>query len=253
MNADIKPLERRRPGPKGIDQKTVFEAADGIWQGGQGPVPTIQGVRAILGTGSTVKLGEFLAMWRARHLGAMSAPAIPKALAKAVNDHFEVVRSEIENNFQALINATEHENSTLLESLADVESQLEEAQAELMEVRQGHSELVGRVCEQAENIQQLRADLAAVNEINLKAQVATTQAQTELEFHLQRLATTEIELDITKRQYADSQQELEATRLDLATTRESLAGAQIRVGEFQQQRDSHFALAPTALPEVTKP
>lgn len=165
---------------RGITENDVHSAADAILQTGERP--TVERIRAHLGTGSPNTVTRWLETWWqalglrvARHTTAIAIPAAPDAVGQLAQQLWE----------QALAAADSHAQA----GVADAHRQVEQLREELMTQDHARETRVGEFVQQAERAIQ-RAELAEQRLVDLQHAVEAQHARIA-ELTGQRLAQQE--------------------------------------------------------------
>jgi len=181
----------------GITYQEVSAAADSLIA--EGDNPTIQKIRAKLGTGSPNTIHRHLTTWRAAApVKERKAPELPAELQAALVQEFErqaaEVRAELENK---LIEA-----QTEASELAETGEQLETDMNELRELNQSISDesqrLEALAEERAKEIRKLEAELAKERDAAEKVRVQLAKALNKTEIQAERITTQEDRISTLK-------------------------------------------------------
>lgn len=216
----------KRPGPKPFDRMLVYKAADEIWNGGKGPVPGLKEVLARV-KGATQTVSDALQDWRLSRLGISSAPPVPTAIAKALNDHFESLRREMEAHWQGVVDAGRNDIQTLNECLAERDDEIEVLRGEREQARSSRDEVVGQQRQLSQELELARKSEMDLREQCEMAKLAEAHMRGERE-HLLRLSSSLGE------QLAEVNRQLDKALGDLASAKADLAVA-------RAERDATFA------------
>lgn len=212
----------------GITYKEVAAAADSIVAAGENP--TIQRVRAALGTGSPNTIHRHLTAWRdAAPVQERKAPELPADLQAAIVRELERQSAEARAELEKQLIQTRAEAA----ELAGTGEQLETDMDELTESNQSLSDesqgLRALADERAQEIGKLEADLTREREAAEVVRVQLAQALNKVESHGERITdlTTEVKeirAELTQATAAKISAEQAAAVLDakLESTKERL-------------------------------
>lgn len=250
---------------RGVTQEQVNAAIEQLLLAGERP--TIERVRATLGTGSPNTLTRMLDVWwqglgqrLTVHRRSVALPDAPAAVVEAASLLWEVALAAGQAHAEAIVAP---ERAALAEALTAMETTIarerataeaadrardtavaaaEGAQAALAISEQRNNDLRGEIAQQKEDLKafkvRLEAELARSQHLELQADSARTAAAQEREA-LQRLLR-----QVEDRAYGEvdrTRQELKALRAELATQARDHARA-LRASE-QQRRATETALA----------
>lgn len=217
----------------GITYQEVSAAADGIVAAGENP--TIQRVRAALGTGSPNTIHKHLTVWRdAAPVLERKAPELPADLQAAIMRELDrqaaEARAEKETQFiQAQSEAAE---------LASTGEQLETEMDELTERNQTLSDDCQRLdalaAERAQELGKLEADLSREREAAEGARVQLAQALNKLETQAERLDALTVEAKDTRSELSQVMTAKTAAEQTAAVAEAKLEGTKERLAESQE-------------------
>ena len=229
---------------EGITFEQVAAAADALV--GQGVSPTIRAVRESLGTGSPNTIHRHLVAWReARPAATAAAPELPAPLMAALAAEIEraaaTARAEVESrlvqtqseaaDLAAAGEALEAERDALLEQVAALTTQRDQAHATAVERAAEIARAIEQIEREQRTAESARVELAKA-QLKLESQDAKVSEQTK---ELERLRTA-LEASQTARIAAEQAVAVAGARSEALVDRATRAEERIQGLEKQAQQ-----------------
>jgi len=230
----------------GVDFFKVSVAAKNLQ--GRGLNPTVDLVRAELGTGSKSTIGPLLKRWKVENLEAANAEALPEELTKIVRTlmdqmqqaadvkvdemagEFQEQKNELVNELKVERQLTDKHEATIKE----LESHIEKLSVDNSEIKQSLDNSKLEAAKQSSELSEVRIQLQdSKNQVSdLKEEVKQVKESRE---HYQKRAADDREQE--REQFRSNKILLEGQITDLNTRLTVISGEKSRLEEQKQQVD----------------
>jgi colicin import membrane protein len=216
METNIDTTAKGKPGRKGLTADQVHSAADTLAVGGI--EPTNVAIQKILG-GSYSTISPLLRQWRAAKSSVASGTQISEMMVKALEAHAKAACSEADKRWRVQMDATTADAESLEEESHRLIFERHALVQEVASIRTDRDSLSGRCIQQEAEIERSRVAEAGARAAELEAGVNLGKAELERDELLRQAAEIEHEVDIFRRQHAQTLIELNSTKIELATYR----------------------------------
>jgi len=182
----------------GVTYYDVAKVADQLMQ--QGKVPTVDGVREVLGTGSKSTIGPLLKEWKAKQAGGTEAlqAGLPSELLASVKGLYEGMQHQADERVEII--------------QAQAEQEIEEAKGEALLAQKTNTDLQSQLTKCLESIGQLEQTNQSLQTALSNEQQAHVAVKTQHEALQQRLEDRNQEVSRLNSQLEQAQRNLDHYR-----------------------------------------
>ena len=236
-------------GRTGITALDVADAAVKLQE--RGKVPTVDGVREVLGTGSKTTIASYLKAWKEGQGSVMDSnlpPALVNTVSSLWNNLQEVADNRIQHELEALnvekqrwqqaLSELQQENAKLVKQLTETNAALEALRAKQQETESQLSTEQQKLLLAQQELTVRAEQLNEAKAENAKLHQLTTHIQANLEHYQNSMQQLHTQHSLAlERQQAMAQQEIRQLREQLNQTAEQA----ILLHQQLQERSSHCA------------
>ena len=211
----------------GVNYRDIEKAAVQITA--QNKVPTVDGVRAILGTGSKSTIAPLLKTWKERQAGEEGSPPkskLPGDLLISVNNLYEAINQQANEKIEKI--------------QAHAKDEVESSRQALLQVQKANKELQSQLIQRASLIEKLQQENKAVHKDLSKEQQAHALERNQHEASRERLSDRDQEVTRLHTQLKQAQQNLDHYRNTVQKQREQERAETERQRLAAEQAQQHM-------------